>query len=257
MFIDPQSLETDPARLEEIEKASMRLVTYAVYDFRETAADIFANEKDKVADIGEDITREALDRLGVSRIDERLFGKVDYKRARYVFHPEYALRQALFVDSKAEKIADQTTATLQTAQTSLRIRHTRGGVPVDEAGTLPRVLVTNRASYLTTTIIVKYGYEESAVGSYRLIAITVAALPNGMLQDFYNPSATDTIWRVGRHSPSRREAFRVRLVFGLLKAKRTGEFRQSRWPRPLLFGKTKTLSRFQPRLTRAIFRLTL
>jgi len=91
MFIDPQSLETDLARLEGIEKASMRLVSHAVYNFRETAEQIFANEKDKVAYIGEDITREALDRMGVSRIDERLFGKVDYKRARYVFHPEYAL----------------------------------------------------------------------------------------------------------------------------------------------------------------------
>lgn len=37
----------------------MRLVTQAVYDFRETAAYIFANERDKVADIGEDITRTA------------------------------------------------------------------------------------------------------------------------------------------------------------------------------------------------------
>lgn len=70
MFIDPQSLESNLARLEEIEKASMRLVTQAVLDFRETAALIFKNEKDKVADIGEDITREALDRVGVSRIDE-------------------------------------------------------------------------------------------------------------------------------------------------------------------------------------------
>ncbi len=219
MFIDPQSLATNLPRLEEIERASMRLVTQAVYDFRETAAYIFANEKDKVADIGEDITREALDRIGMSKIDERLFGKVDYKRARYVFHPEYAVRQALFVDSKAEKIADQTTATIQTAQTSLRVRHMRGGLPVDEAGTLPRILNTNRASYLTTTIIVKYGYRESAVGEYSLAGITVAALPNGMLQDAYNASVADTIWRAGRNAPTRGEPFRVRLVFAQLKTK--------------------------------------
>jgi hypothetical protein len=219
MFIDPHSLAIVPARLEEIEKASLRLVTQAVYDFRETAAYIFANERDKVADIGEDITREALDRIGVSRIDERLFGKVDYKRARYVFHPEYALRQALFDDSKAEKVAEQTTATLQTAQTSLRIRHMRGGLPVDEVGTLPHILETSKDSYLTTTIIVKYGYSEQAAGEYSLAMITIAALPNGMLQDFYNPSAEDTIWRAGRNAPTRGEPFRVRLVFGLLKAK--------------------------------------
>jgi hypothetical protein len=219
MFIDPQSLENDPNRLEEIEKASLRLVTQAVVEFRETAALIFQNEKDEVADIGEDITREALDRMGVSRTDERLFGKIDYKRARYVFHPEYAIRQALFVDSKVERIADQTTATIQTAQTSLRIRHIRSKLPTDEEGKLPRIIKTRTGSYLTTTIFVKYGYEELSVKEYRLAAITVVALPNGMLQEIYNPTAADTIWRAGRNAPTRGEPFRVRLVFRLLKNK--------------------------------------
>src|SRR5437867_13201751 len=113
MFTDPSSLASDHAKLEEIEKASMRLVCQAIYDFKNPATKIFENEQD-FADIGEDITREALDRMGVSKIDERLFGKIDYKRARYVFHPDYAVRQALYVDSKAEK--EGTSATLQTAQ---------------------------------------------------------------------------------------------------------------------------------------------
>jgi len=92
----------------------------------------------------------------------------------------------------------------------------RGGIPVDEAGTLPRVFETAKARYLTTTIIVKYGYQELAAGNYRLAAITVAALPNGMLQDVYNSSTTHTIWRAGRNAPTRGEPFRVRLVFALL-----------------------------------------
>lgn len=217
MFIDPSSLEYNPDRLEEIEKASMRLVTQAIYDFRETASEIFEKEKDLVADIGEDITREALDRIGMSRIDERLFGKIDYKRARYVFHPEYALRQALFVDTKAER--ERTTATIQTAQTSLRIRHMRNNLPTDEAGQLPRVIEARNAKYLTTTIFVKYNYTELMLNEYRLIDIVVAALPNGMLQDIYNPSTADTIWRAGRNAPTLGEAFRVRLVFSLLKRK--------------------------------------
>jgi len=54
-------LENDLDRLEEIERASMRLVTQAIYDFRKTAAEIFEKERDLVQDIGEDITREALD----------------------------------------------------------------------------------------------------------------------------------------------------------------------------------------------------
>src|SRR6266498_1039822 len=127
MFIDPRALENDLDRLEEIERASMRLVTQAIYDFRKTAAEIFEKERDLVQDIGEDITREALDKMGVSKIDERLFGKIDYKRARYVFHPDYAVRQALFVDSKAEAFSGRATATLRTAQTSMRIRHVRSG----------------------------------------------------------------------------------------------------------------------------------
>ena len=54
--------------------------------------------------------------MGVAKIDQRLFGKTDYKRARYLFHPDYAIRQALFIDSKAEKVNGQGTATLQTSQ---------------------------------------------------------------------------------------------------------------------------------------------
>jgi len=215
MLIDPATLAGDLPRLEEIEKASLRLVAQAIYDFREIAYNIFLNESDLVADIGEDITREALDRIGVSRVDERLYGKIDYKRARYVFHPEYAIKQALLVDSKAEKSTGRDTATLQTAQTSLRIRHIRRGLPTDEIGTLPQVIA---ARYLTTTIFVKYNYTEAAPRTYALDDITVAALPSGMLQAKYNPDANNTIWRTGRNADTRGEAFRVRLVFARLKA---------------------------------------
>ena len=215
MFLDIHELLNDPNKIEETEKASTRLVTQAVYEFRETAAEIFTHEQDFAQDIAEDITREALDRLGVSRMDVRLFGKMDYKRARYVFHPTYAVRQALFVDSKAEK--EHGTSTLQTAQTSLRIRHMRAGNPVDEQGTMPLYLETDRGNCITTTIFVKYEYQDEP--STKLLEITVASLPNGALQSNYNPSPTDTIWRTGRNAPSREEPFRVRLVFDLLKQK--------------------------------------
>lgn len=92
MFINTVHLLADPRKVEEIEKASMRLVTQALYEFRSTALEIFRREPDLPQDIAEDITREALDRLGVSRMDVRLFGKIDYKRARYVFHPDYSVR---------------------------------------------------------------------------------------------------------------------------------------------------------------------
>ncbi len=216
MFIEPESLRADLAKLEEIEKASARLVTQALYEFRETAAEVFAKEKDLAQDIAEDVTREALDRLGVSRMDLRLFGKIDYKRARYVFHPEYAVRQALFIDSKAEKEVE--TATLQTAQTSMRIRHVRSKLPVDEAGELPVIVESGKGDCITTSMVVKFHYVDEPIT--QLLAIVVAAVPNGMLQDYYNPSATDTIWRAGRNAPSRGEVFRVRLVLNKLKAKK-------------------------------------
>jgi hypothetical protein len=228
MFIDPADLQSRPDVLEEIEKASARLVTQALFEFRQEAAEIFAREQDKPQDVAEDITREALDRLGVSKMDSRLPGKIDYKRARYLFHPQYAIRQALLVDSKAEK--EGNTATLQTAQTSLRIRHMRSGVAVDEAGGLPAIAESDKGNCITTSIVVKYEY--STEPTTRLLRFIVAAVPNGFLQSIYNPTATDTIWRVGRHAPSLGEAFRVRLVFDLLKQKMRWRVQRIEVPRP-------------------------
>ena len=88
MTLDPRRLDSEPALLEEIEKATLRMVTQAIYDFRDEAREFFVHEPDAVADIGEDITREAMDRMGTSILPVRLFGRIDYKRARYVFHPE-------------------------------------------------------------------------------------------------------------------------------------------------------------------------
>lgn len=218
MLLEPAQLVDDLDRLEEIEKASLRLVVQAIYDYRDTAIEIFHEESDLVADIGEDITREALDRMGVARIDQRLFGKIDYKRARYLFHPDYAIRQALFVDSKAEKVSGQGTATLQTSQLSMMVRQVRAEEDVEVEGSLPKILTIRDTSYITTTIFVKYNYDEID-GSNELQSITVAAVPNGLLQERYNPSSQDTIWIAGRNAPSRGEAFRVRLSFSRLKTK--------------------------------------
>jgi hypothetical protein len=244
MLLDPSVLAAQADRLEEIEKASMRLVAQAISDFREDAIEIYRRESDLHADIGEDITREALDRMGVSRIDKRLFGKMDYKRARYVFHPDYALRQALFVDSKAER-GGPGVARIQTAQTSMRIRLIARGTAVDEQGTMPFF----RDGFLTTTIFVKYQYELAGEGDAsessmtdgdnedprtrrgsELVAIILAAIPNGMLQVRYNPTPEDGIWNVGPHSPARGESFRVRLAFDKLEAKK--RWRVQRIPMP-------------------------
>jgi hypothetical protein len=218
MLINPQELTANPDRLEEIEKSSLRLVVQALYDYRANALEIFREESDQVADIGEDITREALDRLGMSKIDQRLFGKVDYKRARYLFHPDYAIKQALFVDSKAEKVSGQATTTLQTSQFSMIVRQIRAKQKIEAQGKLPTIIVLKNEPYITTTIFVKFNYDEEN-GVNDLKSITVAAVPNGMLQDKYNVNAEDTIWLAGRNPPKRGEEFRVRLNLVGLKQK--------------------------------------
>ncbi len=215
MLINPNTLRDDLERLEAIEKASLRLVVQAVYDFRETAEEIFKFESDLVADIGEDLTREALDKLGVSKIDQRLFGKIDYKKARYLFQPDFAIKQALFVDSKAEKVSGRGTATLQTSQLSLIIKQFRANELIEVQGKLPCIIDN---SFITTTIFVKYNYDEADEKNI-LNDITIAALPNGFLQDIYNPTAYDTIFIAGRNAPSRGEEFRIRLSFNRLKEK--------------------------------------
>ena len=217
MLLQPADLTHELDRLEEIERATLCLVVQAIYDYRIAALDIFRGESDLVADIGEDVTREALDRLGMPRIDQRLFGKVDYKRACYLFHPDYAIKQALFVDSKAEKASGHGTATLQISQLSMTVRQRRSGAEVDVPGKLPTVLTLKGESYLTTIVLVKYNYDDDKGNILK--SIIVAAVPNGMLQERYNPDVHDTIWIAGRNAPSLGEEFRVRLSFSRLKAK--------------------------------------
>lgn len=127
MFLTPQQIEEQPDIVESVEKATLRMVTHALFLYRHAATEIFMRETDLPSDIAEDITREALDTLGMSRISVRLFGKVDYKRARYHFNTNYAVQQALFVDSKAEDYNARHMITIQLSQTSLQVKQYRSG----------------------------------------------------------------------------------------------------------------------------------
>ncbi len=114
--------------IEEIEKLTLRWIFQAIYDFGIEADEIFRKSPDRVKDIAEDITRELLDRLAGFNTQERVYGTVDYKKARYVILPDQTVRQALFIDSKAEK--ENRTATIQMSQTSICVRQKRSGVDV-------------------------------------------------------------------------------------------------------------------------------
>ncbi|OQX26266.1 MAG: hypothetical protein BWK80_11280 [Desulfobacteraceae bacterium IS3] len=203
--------------IEEIEKLTLRWIFQAVLDFGMEAHEIFIKSPDSVKDIAEDITRELLDRLSGFNVQQRIYGTVDYKKARYVILPEQTVRQALFIDSKAEK--ENRSATIQMSQTSMWIRQQRSGNDIVEKGFLPEISEYGGKNYLTTTCLVHFMYDDDINGAHHLREVTIAAIPNGRLQDKYNPTVEDGIWLAGRNAPTLGEDFRVRVSFGRLKSK--------------------------------------
>jgi hypothetical protein len=218
MHLNPNELASDLAKLESIEKAALRLLVQALFDYRSQASEIFRNETDNAADIGEDVTQEAISKLGMSKINRRLYGKVDFKRACYLFLPEFSIRLALFIDSKAEKPSGEGVARIQMSQLSMTVKQIRAGAEVTESGKLPNVLSLDGCDYLTITMFVKYVYAKEPRGN-ELKKIIVVSLPNGFLQDKYNPTHADTIFTSGPNAPTRGEDFRTRLSFNRLKSK--------------------------------------
>lgn len=215
------SMIEDIARLsldeiESIEKLTLRWLVQATLDFGFEAYDIFRYSPDNVKDVAEDITREIVDRLAGYNLTQRIFGTVDYKKARYIILPNQIVRQALFVDSKAEKSA--TTATIQISQTSLEVRQTRSGHVMREQGTLPAIYMHNNEQFLSSSLFLHYHYEDIN-NVHRLKGIIACCVPNGLLQDRYNPDPSNGFWSAGRNAPSRGEDFRVRVNFVSLKNK--------------------------------------
>ena len=214
--INPAIMSLPLDEIENIEKMSLRWLVQAIIDFGFEAYEIFYYSPDNVKDVAEDVTREILDRLPGYNIAQRIFGTVDYKKARYIILPDQIIRQALFVDSKAEK--DQRNATLQMSQTSMVVRQIRNNQQIDISGMLPVVYNHNGIEYLTTTLFIHYYYLEEN-NRHELKHVTAFCVPNGRLQDRYNPTPQDSFWLAGRNAPSRGEDFRVRVSFNRLKEK--------------------------------------
>lgn len=207
-----------PDEAERVERAAFSMVIQAMTDYRKQAKTIFAEETDLPQDIAEDITRESIESMGVPGIQERLYGKVDVKKAVYVFLPEpYPV--ALMLDAKAEKVNGNRAATIQMSQTSMAVKMKRFGRIINEQGKLePEIRRGDRVFYVVT-VIAQFLYHETAAGDRHLETIMVACIPNGKLQNKYNPTSDDTIWRAGRDAPTRGEDFRVRLSYPLLQEK--------------------------------------
>ena len=107
------------------------------------------------------------------------------------------------------------------SQTSMRVQYvnSKDGSVVDETGRLLSEIERNGRMLYVVSIICKFVYNEPEPGKYHLQNIIVACIPNAILQKTYNPNPEDTIWRAGRHAPTRGEDFRVRLSFDRLKEK--------------------------------------
>ncbi len=195
----------------------MAMVVQAIKDYLPQAATIFREETDLPQDIAEDVTREAIEAMGLPGLRDRLYGKVDVKKAIYVFLPE-AQPVALMLDAKAEKPNGNRTATIQMSQTSMTVKMRRSGVEVAEPGGLEQEIRRGPRTFQVVTVIAKYVYEEID-GSQRLDRVVVACIPNGRLQERYNPTAQDTIWLAGRNAPTLGEDFRVRLSYRHLREK--------------------------------------
>ena len=127
--------------IEQVERTALEIVVQALRDYLPDAATIFREETDQPQDIAEDVTREAMDTMGVSSFRERLYGNVDYKKAMYVFLPA-ARPVALMLDAKAEKVNGDRTATIQMSQTSMRVMYRNGntGAIVSEQGHLQQTI---------------------------------------------------------------------------------------------------------------------
>ena len=200
--------------IEDIEKMSLRWLVQATLDFGFEAYHIFLYSPDEVKDVAEDITREIIDRLPGYHLKQRIFGTVDYKKARYIILPNQVIRQALFVDSKAEK--SNHTATLQISQTSMTVRQIRAGKAVCVQGKLPAIYRHDGEQLLSTSLFLHYCYKDQE-NQHHLQDITVCCVPNGLLQERYNPDCTHGFWLAGRNAYSRGEDFRVRVGFSQLK----------------------------------------
>ena len=207
-----------PEVAEKLERTTAEMVVQAITDYRDKAKRIFLEESDLAQDIAEDVMREAVEAMSIASFEERLYGKVDYKKAVYVFIPE-AYPVALMLDAKAEK--GNGSATIQMSQTSMRVQYvnSKDGSIVDEDGKLLANIERNGRILHVVSIICKFVYKEPEPGTYNLQNIIVACIPNAVLQETYNPTPEDTIWRAGRHAPTRGEDFRVRLSFAKLKKK--------------------------------------
>ena len=224
--------------IEIVEKISLRLVVQAIVTFGTQAWLEFRDSPDKEQDIAQDIVRDALDEMAGFSRRQRVLGTVDYRRARWLPTPFGLVPQALCVDAKAS--LEDYRINLQLSQISMRpvywdkpsqravIREP--GVPTSYPFTFAD---RDTRTAISTTIFVQMVYKAPGRKSSRrlLTDALVVAIPNGKLEQRYAPSAEDTIWRAGKHSPRRGEEPRTRISVEALREKALWRVQRVTWTR--------------------------
>ena len=107
---------------------------------------------------------------------------------------------------------------LKMSQLSMDVRQTLGGTGIAMEGKLPKICIYDGRKYLTTVLLAHF--ECTSIGdAVRLRHLTIAALPNGLLQERYNPTVVDTIWRADGNPTRLGEDTRAELSFPALVSK--------------------------------------
>lgn len=232
--IDVDDLDLD--QIELVEKISLRLAFQAIVWFAPQAWDIFDRSPDNPQDIAEDSTREAIGVFKGFSINERLFGTLDFKQARWLPMPFGLVPQAMMVDSKAKLpyssprnprgTVEEGRLDLQMSQVSMvpHLGARRDGQPRPHLEPKLNKWMELRfdgdhiSKAITSVVTVHYSYDVKMPGQVgnRLRKIIMSAVPNGLLQDRYSPSSQRTIFAPGKHSPGRGEDPRVRIYYGKL-----------------------------------------
>ena len=157
--------------MEHVEQTTFFMVLQALTDYVKTATILFREEVDQPQNIAKNVTREAMDAMGLPQLHERLYGKVNFKKAIYTFLPQ-AQPVALMLDAQAEKQHGDRTATIQMSQTSLRVKMQRGGQVTDERGHLePFIQRGDLTLYVVTVLrevhLPEYGLWSPAAADHR------------------------------------------------------------------------------------------
>jgi hypothetical protein len=261
------------AEIEQLEKATLRVIVQALQEYSWEAKQIFdktaADSETEVIVLAEDILQYALEVAELYPINKRYAGFIDYKRVRWFPTPFGLIPQALLVDAKAS--TENNRDTLQRSQLPMdaEFRDAKGKAHTLSAGVLPHLEIVFDGDVvlgaISTSILVHFYYvnKSSEPGTHRdLKSIFVLALPHARLKSKYNPSPDHTFFGQGKHSPARGEAARIRVYFSRFREMCPWRFQQLSFSSPSGYtdpiwrdidadgGETTSLFHFIPRGSR-------